>query len=119
MSENNETRNNINMAFNPSDPDVEHAIATHKFSDALVALRAYCMLMALKSGVFEALEKTQKLKPPALHSLEDFIELCEGEACERYLRYTHPYAVWHVNEKRLRRLKNVAIVDLLRLIKLL
>ncbi|MFA4043927.1 MAG: hypothetical protein HZRFUVUK_000709 [Candidatus Fervidibacterota bacterium] len=113
-----ETKNN-NMVFNPFDPGVEHAIATHKFSDALVALRAYCMLEALRSGVLEALEKTQGLKPPALHSLKDFIELCEGEACERYLRHTHPYAIWHANEKRLRRLKNIAIVDLLNLIKLL
>ncbi|MCS7253957.1 MAG: hypothetical protein RMK18_01780 [Armatimonadota bacterium] len=105
--------------LNLHDPDVEHAIATHKFSDALVALRAYCMLEALRSGALEAIEKTQGLKLPRLTTLSDFIELCESKHCERYLRYTHPYVVWHANETKLRRHRDVAIIDLTKLYKLL
>lgn len=103
--------------LNLQDPEVEHAIVTHKFSDAFVALRAYCMLEALKSDVLEAIEKTQGLKLPRPQTVNDFIELCESGLCERYLRYTHPYAVWHANERKLRRLKDVAIVDLAKLRK--
>ncbi|MFA4028350.1 MAG: hypothetical protein GDYSWBUE_000230 [Candidatus Fervidibacterota bacterium] len=117
-------RSKRNIAFDGAmemldfqDPKVEHAIVNHKFSDALVALRAYCMLDALKSGVLEAIEKTQGLKPPRLQTLGDFIELCESGLCKRYLRYTHPYAVWHANEGKLRRFKDVAIVDLAELQK--
>lgn len=105
--------------LNLSAQEVERAIATHKFRDAFVALRAYCMLEALRSGIFEMIEKTQGIKPPQLRTLNDFIELCESDLCERYLRYTHPYAVWHANERRLRRHRNVAIVDLPKLHKLL